>query len=97
MKSCTLQELFEVHAFMDNVGLPKNKGYEDYVFEWIQKGMSVSDALTQTCDGWKNPCPSRIVHRAAKWRFRVTAIRCVECQKKAMAEGHDAWEARYVV
>lgn len=96
MSDMTLQELFEVHAFMDAVGLPKNKGYEDYAREWMQKGMTVSEALTQTCDGWGEPCPSRIIHPNAKWRFKVHAIRCQECRNKAMAAGYDYYEATYV-
>ena len=96
MKNYTPEELSEIHAFMERVGLPQWKNYEDYVWEWIQKGMTVEEALTQTCDGWDVPCPSRIIHPDAKWRFKVTAIRCPECVKKAMAAGYDRYEATFV-
>lgn len=97
MNNCTLEELQEVYAFLDAVGLPKNKGYEEYVKDWIDKGMSVSEALTQTCDGAGEPCSSRIIHQNAKWRFQLGAIRCPECQKKAVKLGYTPWEAAYVV
>lgn len=88
----------EVYAFIDAVGLPKDKFYVDMVSEWLQMGMTVAEALTQTCDGWGDePCSSRIIHSDAKWRFKVTAIRCPSCAKKAMVAGYDYYEATYVV
>jgi len=53
-----LEELPKVYAFIDAVGLPKDKFYVEMVAEWLQKGMTVEEALTQTCDGGENRVPA---------------------------------------
>lgn len=69
-----------------DVGVPKEWITQDF----LERTDDVDILRTQLCED----CGAVIqVHPDARWRMKITAIRCQGCAEKLIAKGYSAFEA----